>query len=151
MKRLFHVVQIVLFIAAGLHLAAAQNRTLVIQIKDAQDHPLSGIRISTENGGATSKVSDVSGKTTLVLGATTGAVKLTLVDDTDNRNLVFMQPWDGRTTVPPFRDDSENFVLVVLIPMDMKLYIMSGGGPKSSLVASLSHRTAQPARKKDVK
>jgi hypothetical protein len=151
MKRLLHVVQIVLFIAAGVHLAVAQDRTLTVQIKDAQDHPLSGIRISTENGGATSKASDVSGKTMLLIKAATGAVKLTLVDDMNNRNLVFMQPWDGRITVPPFKDDSENFVLVVLIPMDMKLYIMSGGGPRSSLVASLSHRTAQPVQKKDAK
>ena len=151
MKRLFQVVQIVLFIAAGLHLAAAQNRTLVIQIKDARDHNLSGIRISTENGGGVSKVSDVSGKTMLSLGSTTGAVTLTLVDDADNRDLVFMSPWDGRITVPPFKDDSQNFVVVVLIPRDMKLYIMSGGGPRASLVASLSHRTAQPAQKKDVK
>jgi hypothetical protein len=151
MKRCLQLIQILLLIAAGLHVAAAQDRTLTIQVNDAQGHPLSGVRISTHGRGFVSEATDVAGKTKILIESLAGAVTLELVSDTDNRDLVFMQPWDGRVTVPPFRNDSENFVLVVLIPLRLKLYIMSAGAPQNSFVASLSHRSAQPARKKDLK
>ena len=151
MKRLSQLVQIILFITVSLHMTSAQDRTLMIQVNDVQGHPLSGIRISTQGRGFVSEATDVGGKTKILIGSLAGAVTLELVGDADNRDLVFMQPWDGRITVPPFRNDSENFVLIVLIPLRLKLYIMTAGAPQNSIVASVSHRSAQPARKKDVK
>jgi hypothetical protein len=154
MKRSSYLIRIFLLIAASRCVASAQDRVLIVQVNDAQDHPISGVRLSTKGEGSIGAPTDVAGKTRIRLASQTreeGSVSLQLVDIEDGRDLVFMQPWDGRVTVPAFKNDSENFVLVVLIPRRLRLFIESGGGPQESLVASLSRRSAQPTTKKGIK
>jgi hypothetical protein len=151
MKRLFYMARILACIAASLSMAQAQERTLVVQVNDAQDRPISGVRIGTRDRGFIGETTDVGGKTKIIIGSQTSTVSLELVGVNDGRDLVFMQPWDGRITAPPFKNNSENFVLVVLIPRRLRQFIENGGSPQGSLVPSLSHRSAHPTPKKNEK
>jgi hypothetical protein len=145
------LVRVLFFLLAGLSLAAGQDRTLTLQVSDPMGHPISGVRIATKSKGYVGEATDVSGKTKILVGIETGAVSLELVSVNDGRDLVFMQPWDERVVVPPYRKDSEDYVTVILISRKMRLLIESGGGPQASQVASISHQAVHASSKRLVR
>jgi hypothetical protein len=145
------LVRVSFFLLAGVSMTAAQDRTLTLQVSDPMGHPISGVRIATKSKGFVGEATDVSGKTKILVGIETGAVSLELVSINDSRDLVFMQPWDERVIVPPYRKDSEDYVTVILISRKMRLLIESGGGPQTSQVASISHQSAHTPSKRAVR
>lgn len=132
--------------------AWTQDRVLVVQVTDPQDRPVSGVILSTKGEGAVGAPTDVAGKTRIRLAPKTAVdslVSLQLVKILDGRDLVFMSPWDGRVRVPPFENESENFVAVVLVARKVRQSLESSGALADSVLSSLpGTQASKPQMKK---
>ena len=68
------------------------------------------------DGGSDTTGSD--GKARIRLAKETKAktwVSLQIITSPKGQDVVFVQPWDDRTLIPPFENESENFVRVVVV------------------------------------
>lgn len=132
-------------------LLSAEEHMLIVQVVDSRDRPIAGIVLSTKGEGAVGQPTDITGKTRIKLAQKTRPgswVSLIVVKVLDGRDLVFNSPWDGRVMIPPFEDESDNFVPVVLILRIEKDRLVSGYALKDSLVTSLRSRKAKKVMKK---
>jgi hypothetical protein len=148
------ILALVLTASMGAGRAIAQNRIVIVQVSDAQGHPLSGVRIGPKGKGDITDATDIGGRAQLKLAAQTrveSAIPIMLVDEATGRDLVFMQPWDGYIRVPPFDNDSEYVISIVLIPRRLRQYIENGGQSGGSVVTSLQSKREQRETKKVVK
>jgi hypothetical protein len=134
--------------------ARAQDRILVVQVVDTRDRPVPGVVLSTKGEGAVGTPTDISGKTRIRLAPQTRPdswVSLVLVKVIGDQNLdlVFISPWDGRARVPPFENESENFVPVVVALRIEREKLQTGKALKDSALASLSGRRSpkRPTKK----
>ena len=88
---------------------------LVVHVADPQDRPIAGVVLSTKGDGSTGPPTSLAGKTRIRLAPQTrpnNSVSLQVVRAP--KDFVFLSPWDSRVRVPPFENESENFVQVVL-------------------------------------
>src|SRR5439155_11197535 len=76
-----------------------------------------GVRISTEGDGSTGPATDPAGKTRIRLAPQTQPghrVTLQVVASPAQRDLVFISPWDRTAQVPPFENESNNYLPTIL-------------------------------------
>ncbi len=130
----------------------AQDRMLVVQVTDTRERPVAGVVLSTKGEGAVGPPTDISGKTRIRLAQQTRAdslVSLIVVKVLDGQDLAFMSPWNGQVRVPPFENESENFVPVVLVSRTVREQLQSGKALTDSLMKSLagSRPTKRPSKK----
>src|SRR3954469_238337 len=110
----------------------AEQGVLVVHVKDLHDHPIENVRFragdtsvsaptakqSPQRSTATSRTAtDSFGEARIRLGAQTkpnDVILLEIVGYPKDKDLVFISPWDKWTRVPPFENDSQNFVPVTL-------------------------------------
>jgi len=96
--------------------ARAEQGMLVVHVRDVKDRPLIGVEIATEGDGGTGK-SDPKGKARIRLASQTRPghrVTLQIVTAPGKRDLVFISPWDRTAQVPPFDNESNNYVPTVV-------------------------------------
>lgn len=100
--------------------ASAEQGILVVHVSDPLDRPVAGISIGTKGDGSMEITGD-DGKARIRLAADTAVgTPVTLMlgpqDELEaSEQWVFKSPENGRTSVPSFENESENFVPVVLI------------------------------------
>jgi tetratricopeptide (TPR) repeat protein len=121
-----------LWLAALLCLASsslwAESGVLVVHVKDVQRHPISGVQIGVEGDGGSSITGD-DGKARIRLAKQTrekGWVSLQILSSPPHRDFVMVSPWDYRTVVPSFENESENFVEVVVVQRGDRAALESG-------------------------
>jgi tetratricopeptide (TPR) repeat protein len=110
---------------------------LVVHVKDAQRHPVSGIRIGVEGDGGSSTTGG-DGKARIPLAKQTKEkswVSLQILDSPPGKDFVMVSPWDYKTIVPSFENESENFVEVVVVQRGDRVALESG-----SVLAALATR-----------
>jgi tetratricopeptide (TPR) repeat protein len=95
----------------------AETGVLVVHVKDVQRRPISGVQIGVEGDGGSAITGD-DGKARIQLAKQTKEkswVSLQIVKSPPNKDFVVVSPWDYRTLVPSFENESENFVEVVVV------------------------------------
>ena len=120
MKAIASCSGILLAVVSPCGLLHAQNGVLFVHVSDPQESPISGVVLSTESLGTTSPPTDDAGKTRIKLPPQTKPNDSVTLQMVRPRNLVFISPWDGRTRVPSFDNESENFVSVKLVGRGQK-------------------------------
>jgi tetratricopeptide (TPR) repeat protein len=135
------------FIAAFITaLLYAEDGIVVISVTDPKSKPMPGVVLSTKGDGATASPTDVSGKTRLRLAPQTRSgswVSLQITRVAGGRDMVFISPWDQRVIIPPFSNESENYVPVVIADRSNRDILSS----RDSLTALASKAVAQTMAK----
>jgi tetratricopeptide (TPR) repeat protein len=127
--------------------AAAEKGVLVIHIRDVQDRPIAGVEIATVGDGATGPATDKAGKTRLRLAPQTlpgHQVTLQIVKAPPKRDLVFISPWDRTARVPPFENESNNHVPMVLADRAHRQVLIDSRGA-TAMVANIQQRNTPEA------
>ena len=108
---------LILLLVTPSLVAHAEKGILVLHVRDAKDQPIAAVQIATEGDGATGPPTDRAGKTRIQLAPQTQPghrVTLQIVASPQKRDLVFLSPWDRTAQVPPFENESNNYVPTVL-------------------------------------
>jgi len=129
MKRISNSIrfgQFSLALAGICGLASAEQGILVVHVSDPQDRPIQNVQLATDGDGSVGGLTDVGGRTRIRLAAQTRAKTWVTLQIIQPQNLVFVSPWDKRVQVPPFENESENFVPVVLIERGNRLALENG-------------------------
>ena len=113
-------------IAVICGLAFAEQGVLVVHVSDPQDRPIQGVSLATQGDGSTGAPTSGQGRTRIRLAAQTRAKTWVTLQVVRPQDLVFISPWDKRVQVPPFENESENFVPVVLIERGNRLALENG-------------------------
>ena len=127
-----------LLLALSTH---AEQGFLVVHAKNPSERPLANVRIGAEGDGGDA-LTDTNGKARIKLAPQTrasGRVTLTILKAP--RDLVFISPWDRRATVPPFENESENYVSVVLAERGDRA-MLENGKALLALAASINKSIA---------
>jgi tetratricopeptide (TPR) repeat protein len=105
------------FLTSATTRLLAEAGVLVVHAEDVQRHPVRGLQIGVEGDGG-SAVTTGDGKARIKLAKDTKAnswVSLQILGSAPGSDLVMVSPWDYRTQVPSFENESENFVKVVVV------------------------------------
>ena len=136
--------------------AGAEQGILVVQVSDVRGVPISGVRIATRGDGSIGAPTDAAGRTRIRLAAQTRPatiVALTIAGAPKPRDLVFISPWDNHVRIPPFENESQNFVSIVLADRGERTALESGRGVAAMVarvnLATSSRDVAAPARPAD--
>jgi tetratricopeptide (TPR) repeat protein len=106
----------------------AESGVLVVHVEDVQRHPISGVQIGTEGDGGSAIRGD-DGKARILLAKQTKQgswVSLQILRSPPGKDFVMNSPWDYRTIVPSFENESENFVKVVIVQRGDRTALESG-------------------------
>src|SRR5271165_4099425 len=121
-----------LILLTGLCLACpiawAETGFLVLHVKDVQQHPVADLQIGVEGDGG-SGTTDAKGKARIKLAPQTTAkswVSLQIEQSPPGKDWVMVSPWERRTLVPSFENESENFVEVVVVQRGDRAALESG-------------------------
>jgi hypothetical protein len=106
----------------------AETGILAVHIKDVQRRPISGVQIGVEGDGGSAITGD-DGKARIPLAKQTKEkswVSLQILKSSPGKDLVMVSPWDYKTPVPSFENESENFVEVVVVQRGDRAALESG-------------------------
>ena len=103
----------------------AEDGLLVLHVSDPQEASLSGVQLSAKGQGTTSPPTGADGKTQIRLGAETEPGDWVTLSVVRPKSLVFISPWDARAMVPPFENEADNFVPLVLLERGKKQALQS--------------------------
>jgi tetratricopeptide (TPR) repeat protein len=109
-------------------MAWAETGFLVVHVKDVQQHPVADLQIGVEGDGG-SGITDPKGKARIKLAPQTTAkswVSLQIEKSPPGKDWVMVSPWERRTLVPSFENESENFVEVVVVQRGDRAALESG-------------------------
>jgi hypothetical protein len=139
-------VRVVIALVLSLSLAAnAERGVLVVSTRSAANTPLPHIRIATVGDGSTG-VTDDTGRGRIRLSPETrpgASVTLQVVPPPD---LVFISPWGGRTPVPPFENESDNYVEVVLARRGDRRALENAAVLAAVVAQSVSTKLPKPSK-----
>jgi tetratricopeptide (TPR) repeat protein len=114
--RIFCLIMLAAFVYGNL--LNAEEGLLVLHVADTQAVQIPGVVLSTKGDGSVSPPTSRSGRTRIRLAAHTRPgmwVSLQIVKgNSGDMDWVFIDPWSGRVRVPPFENESDNFVPIVL-------------------------------------
>jgi hypothetical protein len=142
-NRLLTVLAAALLVVA-LPLVAEQS-ILVVNVRNAADEPLPRVRIGTIGDGSTA-TSDNTGRARIRLPSAVGpgsGVTLQIVPPP--KDLVIMAPYQGRTPVPSFDNEADNYVTVLVIKRgDRRMLengaVLAGGVARSEPIPPTTRR-----------
>ena len=106
----------------------AESGYLVLHVKDVQQHPVAGVQIGVEGDGG-SATTDPKGKARIKLAPQTKEkswVSLQIEKSPPDKDWVMVSPWERRTLVPSFENESDNFVEVVVVQRGDRAALESG-------------------------
>jgi len=127
---------IILFsLSLACPIASAETGFLVVHVKDVKRHPIAGLKIGVEGDGG-SAITGEDGRARIRLGNQTkekSFVSLQIVKSPPGKDLVMVSPWDYRTQVPSFENESDNFVEVVVVQSGDREALESGAVLKAAV------------------
>ncbi len=97
-----------------------EDGILALHVSDPQEASLSGVQLSTKGQGTTSPPTDNGGRTQIRLSTSTKSGDWVSLAVVRPKSLVFISPWDARAMVPPFENEADNFLPVVLLERGTK-------------------------------
>ena len=142
-----------LALVVGLCLANAvwaESGILVVNVQDVHMRSVGGVEIGVEGDGG-SGVTDDHGKARIRLAAQNKQkdwVTLQIMKSPPGRDLVMVSPWDSRTPVPSFENESENFVRVVVVEFRDRA-ALEDGSVLAALTAKINKANAPKTVEKE--
>src|SRR5258708_6353938 len=142
-----------LALGMGLCLASAvwaDSGFLVVNVQDVHKHPVDGVQIGVEGDGG-SAVTDDHGKARIRLAAQNKQkdwVSLQILKSPPGKDLVMVSPWDSRTPVPSFENESENFVRVIVVEFRDRA-ALEDGSVLAALTAKINKANAPKTVEKE--
>ena len=115
--RLNSALRLVALVYLSTGMLWAEAGVLVVHVKDARQRPVVGLQIGVEGDGGSDVTGD-DGKARIRLAKQTKQntkVTLQIVKSPPGKDFVLVSPWDHRTLVPSFENESDNFVEVVVV------------------------------------
>ena len=129
----------------------AETGILVVHVKDVQRRPVAGLEIGVEGDGG-SAITDPKGKARIRLATQSkekSLVSLQIVKSPAGQDLVMVSPWDYRTRIPSFENESENFVEVTVVKRGDRAALESGTFLKAA-VSQINKANAPKSADKQV-
>jgi tetratricopeptide (TPR) repeat protein len=117
------------WLSLSFSLSWAEAGVLVVHVKDVQRRAIKGVEIGVEGDGGSAITGD-DGKARIRLAKQTKEkswVSLQILRSPPTKDFVMVSPWDYKTLVPSFENESENFVDVVLIQRGDRAALENGG------------------------
>lgn len=117
-----------LLIVVPAALLWAETGVLVVHVKDVERHPVRGLQIGVEGDGGSAFTAD-DGKARVRLAPSTKEsnwVSLQILQTPPRKDFVMVSPWDCRTLVPSFQNESDNFVEIVVVQRGDRSALESG-------------------------
>ena len=105
-----------LFVLTLTATANAEKGILILNVTDTKDVVIAGVEIGPEGDGSTGRT-DGKGKARIKLAPQTQPghrVTLRVFSSPAQRDLVFISPWDRTAQVPPFENESNNYLPIIL-------------------------------------
>jgi tetratricopeptide (TPR) repeat protein len=130
----------------AINVLHAEDGVLVISVADPKGKPIAGVVLSSKGDGSTGSPTDISGKTRLRLAPQTRPgtwVTLQITHISGGRDLVIISPWDQRVIIPPFSNESENYVPLIIAERNSREVLAS----KDALAALAARIVAKPSSK----
>jgi tetratricopeptide (TPR) repeat protein len=127
----------------------AEAGILVVNVQDVHKHPVRGVQIGVEGDGG-SAITDDHGKARIPLAAQNKQkdwVSLQILKSPPGKDLVMVSPWDSRTQVPSFENESENFVRVVVAEFRDRA-ALEDGSVLAALTAKINQANAPKTAEK---
>jgi hypothetical protein len=93
-------------------LCSAEKSYLVIQVSDIHDKPVVAVNLAVK-GSSESGISDSAGRARIKLDPQAKVndwIALLILQSPKGKDLVFISPWDAHAQVPPFENESVNFL-----------------------------------------
>jgi tetratricopeptide (TPR) repeat protein len=134
-KSLRFVVGFVVFATA----CQAEKSYLVVQVADLHGQPITGLELATK-GSSESGTTDRLGRTRIKLDSQIKVndwVAMQIVRSPKGKDLVLISPWDAHAQVPPFDNETVNFLpLVVATRGDRRL--LENGEALTAIAAQIN-------------
>src|SRR5437588_7315246 len=128
----------------------AEQGYLVVQVNDIQDHPIAGMEIAAK-GASEPATTDRKGLARIKLDSQTKVnawVMLQIIKSPASKDFVLVSPWDSRTQVPPFDDETTNFVSVVVADRGDRA-ILANRTALAAIVASINKANSPKSKEPD--
>ena len=106
----------------------AEKGILVIQVSDIHNQPVESVELATK-GSSESGVTDRFGRTRIKLDfqiKLNDWIALQIVKSPKEKDLVFISPWDAHAQVPPFDNETVNFLPLVVASRGDRALLESG-------------------------
>ncbi len=97
--------------------ARAERGYVVVQVEDAQGHPVRHLEIGVKGYGSSQLTGD-DGKAKLRVGSAireNDHLTLIILHSPPGRDFVMVSPWSNQERVPPFEDKPDNYIPVVVV------------------------------------
>jgi tetratricopeptide (TPR) repeat protein len=145
-KPLFLVLSFIAFSAGSW----AEKGILVIQVADIHNRPVAGIELAAK-GSSESGTTDRYGRTRIKLDLQTKVndwVAIQIVKSPAGKDLVLISPWDAHAQVPPFENETTNFLpLVVAARGDRAL--LENGKTLTAIAAQINKANSPKSKDPD--
>lgn len=120
-----------------------EKRVLQARVIDLAGEPVAGVRLTTTQVGAAEGLTDEMGRVRIRLNEKTLPNDFIdiVIADTQGSNLVLVAPRGGRTRIPPFENDPEDIV-EVLVTERGDPALMKNGRAKFSILQNLNDQNS---------
>src|SRR5215475_8874806 len=124
MRPLIRSITLVSLATLAVITTQAEQGILWVKVLNLKDRPISEVSVGTEGPGS-SAMTDDRGLVKIKLAAQTRpGTWVTL--EVSSGNYAFVSPWNRKILLPPFENESENFVTVYLIARGDRESLESG-------------------------
>jgi uncharacterized protein YkwD len=129
----------------------AEEGKLLVIVRDVGKHPFRDVKIGLEGGGGSPGTTDENGKARLTLAPGTKPaswVELYIDAAPEGLDLVIESPEDGRTMVPPWENENENYVKVKVTRRGSNAMLETADGALALQAAKARAASAAVPKKK---
>lgn len=132
--------------------AYAEGGILVAHVTNVEGQALPGIILSPRGDGSISPPTDRAGRTRIKLAVGTLPGKWVTLQVVGRQGVsnrwVFISPWDARVLVPPFDNESDNIVSIVLAKRSDKVLLENGSAVASITKSILNEIASRPVERR---
>lgn len=134
-RKLVRLLSVIITISFSIAISNAEDGVLVVHVSNTKNQPVMGVVLSTKGDSSVSSPTDTAGRARIKLAPQTKVnSEVTIQIVRAPLDLVFISPWDSRVRVPPFENDAQNHVQVVLAERGDRALLENG----PALVAIIS-------------
>jgi hypothetical protein len=130
------------------HRVSAKDHTLTLRVKDLGDNPFANVGIGLDGVGGSPQKTDVNGLAELTLGTSTkptDRVSLLIASSPPGMELMMIDPYHHPVMVPPFDDNTNNYVPITVTNTGDYRLSQSGSG-RLAIQGALTRAAAKRGR-----
>jgi tetratricopeptide (TPR) repeat protein len=128
----------------------AEKGTLVIQVSDIHNQPVANVELAAK-GSSESGITDRFGRARIKLDPQTKVndwIILQITRSPAGKDLVFISPWDAHVQVPPFENETTNFLPLVMAERGDRA-LLENGKALTTIVARINKANSPKSKDPD--